>query len=84
MTYRDPTAAAIRAIDSECRICHTVVPDPEWRAVCELSGLPVGRDPGMRSCARCLRQQREANAAIARENERRVPSRPPIGLRVVN
>jgi hypothetical protein len=88
MSYRDPTAAAIRrAIDSECRICHTVVSDPEWRAVCELSGLPARRDPGMRTCARCVRRQQEANrqAAEARaEDEKRRLRPPPIGLRVVN
>jgi hypothetical protein len=85
MSYTDPTTALIRrCVERECRICHTVVPAPEWRAVCELSGLPVLRDPGMRTCARCLRQQREANAAFARENQRRVPSRPPIGLRVMS
>jgi hypothetical protein len=83
MGQLDLTAAAIRLrIDAECRLCRSVVSDPEWRAVCELSGLSAYRDPGMRTCAKCVRRGREANAAIAKENERRIPSRPPIGLRV--
>jgi hypothetical protein len=73
-----------RAIESECRLCHTVVPDLEWRALCELWGVPAYRDPDRRICAKCVRQQREANAAFARENQRRIPSRPSIGLRVSN
>jgi hypothetical protein len=77
-------AAIRRAIESECRLCHALVPDLEWRTLCELRGLPAHRDPGMRLCAKCVRQQREANTAFARENQRRIPSRPPIGLRVSN
>jgi hypothetical protein len=85
MGQLDPTAALIRRrIDAECRLCRAVVSDPEWRTLCELWGLPAYRDPGMRTCARCVRQQREANAAFTRENQRRIPSRPPIGLRVSN
>jgi hypothetical protein len=77
-------AAIRRAIESECRLCHALVPDLEWRTLCELWGVPARRDPGMRTCARCVRQEREANAAFAKENQRRIPSRPPIGLRVLN
>jgi hypothetical protein len=85
----DPIATAIRRrIESECRICRTVVSDPEWRALCELWGLPACRDPGMRTCARCVRQQQEATRqaaeARAREDEKRRQRPPPIGLKVVN
>jgi hypothetical protein len=85
----DPTAALIRrAIESECRLCHALVPDLEWRTLCELWGVPAYRDPGMRTCARCVRQQQEANRqaaeARAREDEKRRLRPPPIGLRVTN
>jgi hypothetical protein len=89
----DPTGAPIatairRRIESECRLCHAVVSDPEWRTLCELWGLPAARDPGMRTCARCVRRQREDNRqaaeAKAREDEKRRQRLPPIGLRVVN
>jgi hypothetical protein len=88
MGWVDPTATAIRRrIESECRLCHAVVPDPEWAAICRLSGLPARHDPGMRTCARCVRRlqedNRQAAEARAREDERR-RLRPPIGLRVVS
>jgi hypothetical protein len=89
----DPTGAPIatairRRVESECRLCHAVVSDPEWRTLCELWGLPAYRDPGLRICARCVRRQQEANRqaaeAKAREDEKRRLSPPPIGLRVVS
>jgi hypothetical protein len=77
-----------RRIEAECRLCQAVVSDPEWRALCELWGLPAYRDPGLRICARCVRRQKEANRqaaeARAREDEKRRQRPPPIGLRVVN
>jgi hypothetical protein len=89
MRQLDPIATAIRRqIESECRICHAVVSDQEWRALCELWGLPVRRDPGMRTCARCVRRQQEANRQVAearaREDQKRRLRPPPIGLRVTN
>lgn len=85
----DPTARAIRrAIESECRLCHALVTDREWRTLCELWGVPAYHDPGMRTCARCVRQQQEDNRraaeAKAREDEKRRLRPPPIGLRVTN
>jgi hypothetical protein len=67
-----------------CRLCKALVSDEEWRTTLTFAGLPLGSDAGLRTCAHCLRQQREADAAIARESKQRVPSRPPLGLRVVN
>lgn len=87
-----PTPSEIRrAVEAaqkrECRTCRTVVPDAEHRAICELAGLQPFMDAGLRTCARCLRKQREAerwaDRIIAEHDERRRPSRPPIGLRVV-
>ena len=72
----------------ECRRCGTFVSDAAWRAMLELSGYsgPVGVDAGLRSCARCLHEQRKAerwaDRVIAEDDERRRPSRPPLGLRV--
>jgi len=68
-----------------CLTCGAVVADAEHRTICELVGItPVMHGP--RRCARCIREQREAdrwaNRVIAEEEERRRPSRPPIGLRV--
>jgi predicted amidophosphoribosyltransferase len=81
-------AAIRRRVESECRLCHAVVSDPEWRALCELAGAPAYHDPGRRICAKCVRQQQEANRqaaeAWAREDEKRRNRPPPIGLRVVN
>jgi hypothetical protein len=76
--------------DRECRRCGTFVSDAAWRAMLELSGYtgPVGvdADAGHRTCARCLHEQRKAerwaDRVIAEDDERRRPSRPPIGLRV--
>jgi 5-methylcytosine-specific restriction endonuclease McrA len=62
-----------------CRLCTALVSDEAWRTTPTLAGLPLGSDAGMRTCARCLRQQREADAAIARASKQRVPSRPPLG-----
>jgi hypothetical protein len=41
--------------------------------------MPPERDPRDSDYARCVRQQREANEA--KENQRPVPSRHPIGLK---
>jgi hypothetical protein len=49
-------------------------------------GVKPFMDAGLRTCARCLRKQREADRwadrLIAEDDERRRPSRPPLGLRV--
>jgi hypothetical protein len=88
-----PSATEIRvaleaAERAECRRCHTPVLDAEWKTVCVMSGIAPAADPGMRTCAKCLREQREANsraAERAREQDaRRLPSRPPLGLRFEN
>jgi hypothetical protein len=60
--------------------------DAEHRTICELAGTaPFMHGP--RYCARCIREQREADRwadrVIAEDDERRRLSRPPIGLRVV-
>jgi hypothetical protein len=76
--------------ERECRRCGEYVPDAAWRAVLELSGYRVnGRvrvDAGLRTCARCLHEQRKAerwaDRVIAENDERRWPCRPPLGLKV--
>jgi hypothetical protein len=73
--------------ERECRTCGAVVADAEHRTICDLAGLtPFMHGP--RRCARCIREQREAerwaNRMIAEDAERRRPSRPPIGLRVTS
>jgi hypothetical protein len=89
MGQLDPIATAIRRrVESECRLCHAVVSDSEWRTLCELRGLPAYHVPGLRICAKCVRREREANRqaaeARAREDEKRRQRPPPIGLRVVS
>jgi hypothetical protein len=79
-----PTLLKQKLERESCRLCKALVSDEAWRAQLTLAGLPLGSDAGMRTCAKCVRQQREANAAFTRENQRRIPSRPPIGLRVSN
>lgn len=75
-----------RGLERECLMCRAVVADAEHRAICELAGIaPLMHGP--RLCARCVRKQREADRwadrVIAEDDERRRPSRPPIGLRVM-
>lgn len=64
-----------------------VVSDAEWATICDLAGIPAGRDVGLRICAECVRRQKEANRYAARlaaeDDDRRRSSRPPIGLRLV-
>ena len=82
--------AARATAQRECRRCGTFVPDAAWRATLELSGytgpVAVDADAGNRTCARCLYEQRKAerwaDRVIAEDDERRRPSRPPLGLRV--
>jgi hypothetical protein len=77
--------ATIRSTDHACRTCGKPVTDTEWRAVCELAGVPFGADTGWRRCARCIGQaraaDREANKRI-RAHEPIRPARPPLGLRI--
>lgn len=72
--------------ERECRTCRAVVSDAEHGTICELAGLTPFMD-GPRRCARCIREQRKADRwadrIIADDDERRRPSRPPLGLRVV-
>lgn len=83
--------AARATAERECRRCGTFVSDAAWRAVLELSGHrvkgPLRVDAGLRTCARCTHEQRKAerwaDRVIAEDDERRRPSRPPLGLRVV-
>jgi hypothetical protein len=90
MIQHDPFATAIRKkLEREsCRLCKALVSDEAWRATLTLAGLPLGSDAGMRTCARCLRRQQEANRqaaeARAREDEKRRLRPPAIGLRVTN
>jgi len=72
--------------ERKCRTCRAVVSDAEHRTICELAGVKPFMDAELRTCARCIREQREAdrwaNRLIAEHEERQRPSRPPIGLRV--
>ena len=73
--------------ERECLMCRAVVSDAEHRTICELVGIaPLMHGP--RVCAPCVRKQREADRwadrVIAEDDERRRPSRPPIGLRVMS
>jgi hypothetical protein len=78
--------AAVKAVErSECRRCRTPVSDAEWKTVCILAGIAPAADPGMRTCARCVREQQEENREAARraraEDTRRGLAPPPLGLR---
>jgi hypothetical protein len=66
--------AARATAERECRRCGEYVPDAAWRAVLELSGYRVnGRvrvDAGLRTCARCLHEQRKAERWADRSSPR--------------
>ena len=74
-----------RSRGNACRTCGQPATDTEWRAVCELAGVPFGADTGWRRCPRCIGQaraaDREANKRI-RAHEPIRPARPPLGLRI--
>jgi hypothetical protein len=77
-----PLAAAKAARGRECRSCGIVVPDAAWAAVCDLNGIEFKRDAGMRTCPRCIRDQRNTGREEGKRSRSSTPSRPPLGLRI--